>query len=194
MPLGAFKAALMGTAGVSTGDVVLLHDTDYSDAASAAITSGITSTYGTYIFKYYNINPADDAVDFRVQFNASSQTGYNEYITSTTFMAHQYENDSSRGVSYSGSYDQAQGTSPQIIAENIGNAADENASGELYLFNPSNTTYVTHFYGRASINSSSYGGDMFSSGYINVAAAIINVKFSMESGNFNGVIKMYGVG
>ena len=42
MPLGTHKATLFGVAGVSTGgDVVLLHDTDYSDVASASITSGI---------------------------------------------------------------------------------------------------------------------------------------------------------
>ena len=28
----------------------------------------------------------------------------------------------------------------------IGNGSDESAAGELFLFNPSNTTYVKHFY------------------------------------------------
>ena len=53
MPLGAFKAALMGTAGVSTADVVLLSTTTASNAATVSITSGIDSTYGQYIFKIY---------------------------------------------------------------------------------------------------------------------------------------------
>ena len=45
MPLGANKAAIMGVAGTAvTGDVVLLYDTDSSNVASVAITSGITST------------------------------------------------------------------------------------------------------------------------------------------------------
>ena len=91
MPLGAFKAALMGTAGVSTGDVVLLHDTDYSNAASASITSGITSTYGEYIFKFYNINPATNNAQFRFQANAVGESGYNETITSTNIEAYQAE-------------------------------------------------------------------------------------------------------
>ena len=47
MPLGAFKAALMGTAGVSAGaDVVLLSTTTASNASAVSITSGIDSTYG----------------------------------------------------------------------------------------------------------------------------------------------------
>ena len=58
MPLGAFKAALMGTAGVSTGDVVLLSSQTASNSAALTFNSGITSAYGEYIFKFYNINPA----------------------------------------------------------------------------------------------------------------------------------------
>jgi hypothetical protein len=195
MPLGFHKATLFGVAGVSTGDVVLLHDQDYSGVASASITSGIDSTYGEYIFKYYNINPATDAVDFLVQFNVAGESGFNETITSTAFMPHHYEDDSSSGLAYSTSYDQAQGTAGQIIAENIGNGSDESASGELHLFNPSSTTYVKHFYGR-SVNyaASNYTGDLYTAGYVNVTGAVDEVQFSMESGgNFDGTIKMWGV-
>ena len=61
MPLGAFKAALMGTAGVSTADVVLLSTQTADDDATISFTSGIDSTYGEYIFRFYNINPGTDA-------------------------------------------------------------------------------------------------------------------------------------
>ena len=58
MPLGAFKAALMGTAGVSTeGDVVLLSTQTASGADEVDFSSGIDSTYKEYIFKFYNLNP-----------------------------------------------------------------------------------------------------------------------------------------
>ena len=195
MPLGANKAAIMGVAGVSTGDVVLLSSQTASGDASISFTSGITSTYGEYIFKYYNINPATNAMDFLVQFNVAGQSGYNETITSSAFMTHHYENDSSSGLGYSTGYDQAQGTAGQVIAENIGNGGDESASGELHLFNPSSTTYVKHFYGRSSMYAASdYAGDLFAGGYINVTGAVDEVQFSMESGgDFDGTIKMWGV-
>ena len=46
MPLGAFKAALMGTAGATAAaDVVLLSSTTASNASAVSITSGLTSTY-----------------------------------------------------------------------------------------------------------------------------------------------------
>ena len=171
--------------------------TNTSSGASASVfTSGIDSTYKLYIFKYFNINPATDAKDFLVQFNVDGQSGYNETITSSGFMTHHYENDSSTGLGYTTGYDQAQGTAGQVIAENIGNGGDESASGDLFLFNPSNTTYVTHFYGRSSnYAASDYAGDLYIAGYVNVTGAVDEVQFSMESGgDFDGTIKMYGVG
>ena len=53
MPLGAFKAALMGTAGVSSGDVVLL-STQTASSSTVLDFTGLNSTYGEYIFKFYN--------------------------------------------------------------------------------------------------------------------------------------------
>ena len=85
MPLGAFKAALMGTAGVSTADVVLLSSQTASNSANIDFTSGITSTYEEYIFKFYNINPATDNSEFGFQVNVAGQSGFNETVTSSFF-------------------------------------------------------------------------------------------------------------
>ena len=81
MPLGAFKAALMGTAGVSTGDVVLLSSQTASNSATISFTSDITSTYGEYIFRFYNINPVTDSTEFQFQCNATDSTSYDETMT-----------------------------------------------------------------------------------------------------------------
>ena len=138
MPLGANKAAIMGVAGVSTGDVVLIYDTDHSNASSAEITSGITSTYGEYIFKFYNLNPATNEQQFTFQVNAASQSGYNETITSTAFYTYHSEADATN-LSYRPARDQAQGTDYQTMGGWVGSAADESMVGELHLFNPSST-------------------------------------------------------
>ena len=194
MPLGAHKAAIMGVAGVSTGDVVLLHDTDYSNASSAEITSGITSTYGEYIFKFYNVNPATDGTKFRVQFNAAAGSGFNETITSTYFRAWHYENDSEARIQYLADDDQAQGTAGQDITDDQGNDADGCSAGTLHLFNPSSTTYVKHFYGYSVVDTASaYQTNVHFAGYINTTTAIDEVEFKMSSGNFDGTIKMWGV-
>ena len=194
MPLGAHKVALFGVAGVSTGDVVLLSTQTASDSSSLDFTSEITSTYGEYIFKFYNINAATDETEFTFQCNATDSTSYDETITSTVIRTYQQEDDSGAALSYLTGSDQAQGTAYQDIAINIGNAADESLAGEFHLFNPSSTTYVKHFYSRSvSQQYAPTAGEHQIAGYINTTTAIDDIQFKMSSGNFDGTIKMWGV-
>ena len=194
MPLGAFKAALMGTAGVSTADVVLLSSQTASNSATLDFTSGITSTYGEYIFKFYNINPATDNVAFSFQANATDSTSYDETMTTTYFNAYHQEDDGATSLSYTTGSDQAQGTAYQSIVSGVGNGSDESCSGVMHLFNPASTTYVKHFYSRASIvEASPSANDIYVAGYINTTTAIDDIQFKMSSGNFDGTIKMWGV-
>jgi hypothetical protein len=88
----------------------------------------------------------------------------------------------------------AQSTSYQPLVDAQGSGADESMGGSLQLFNPSSTTYVKHwisncnryFSGDASANN-------FTAGYGNTTSAINAINFNMSSGNFDGVIKLYGV-
>ena len=195
MPLGAFKAALMGTAGVSKGDVVLLSTQTASNSATLSFTSGINSTYGEYIFKFYNMNPVTDDAHLQVNFSIDGGSNYNVAKTTTLFYAYNDEADSSTSLSYQTSRDLAQGTGGQQIAPLIGNRADESAAGELHLFNPSSTTYVKHFYSRANTyeGSTPYSINTFAAGYANTTDNVDAVQFAMSSGNMDGKIKMWGV-
>ena len=168
-----------------------------SNAASSSFTSSIDSTYKLYIFKFYDVNPATDNTNFTVQFNVDGQSGFNETMTTTTFNAYHLEDDSEAALRYLTSSDQAQGTAYQALSDSIGNGADENAAGELFLFNPSNTTYVKHFYAKVNVVNGSSAPAIqtnYTAGYINVTGAIDEVSFKMSSGNMDAVIKMYGVG
>ena len=173
----------------------LLTTNTSSGQASSSFTSSIDSTYKLYIFKFYDINAATDDVHFQFQGNVASGSGYNETITSTAFLAGHYEDDSSTTLSISAGNDLAQGTGYQNVAANIGNGADESVAGTLWLFNPSNTTYVKHFYSRCNqVNEANGTFDQYRGGYIDDTTAIDDIQFKMSSGNFDGTIKMYGVG
>ena len=195
MPLGANKAAIMGVAGVSTGDVVLLSSQTASNSTSIDFTSGITSTYGEYIFKFYNINPATDGAFLQFQVNATDGADYNDSaITSSAFRAYHFENDGKADLDYDTGADQAQGTAFQQLCEDVGNGADESCAGELHLFNPASTTYVKHFI--STVNSLQFEDrsyQHFVAGYINDTTAIDDIQFKFSSGNFDGTIKMWGV-
>jgi hypothetical protein len=173
----------------------LLTTNTSSNAATSDFTSKIDSTYKLYIFKFIDVNPATDGAEFGFQANASSQSGYNETITSSYFRARHNESGADGELGYFGDEDLPQETGFQTLAHNQGNGADEACSGELHLFNPASTTYVKHFYSRAVANNASdEASDMYASGYINVTAAITNIQFKMDSGNFDGTINLYGVG
>jgi hypothetical protein len=179
----------------STETIVLLYDTDHSNATTASITSGIDSTYGEYIFKFYNINAATDNAAFHWQVNATDGADYNDSaITSTNFHAEHPEADSSTSLAYVPGNDQAQGTAFSVISYFLGNGSDESMAGELHLFNPSSTTYVKHFYSTSSVNGGNdFLYNIYSAGYINDTTAIDDIQFKCSSGNFDGTIKMWGV-
>ena len=133
MPLGANKAAIMGVAGVSTADVVLLSSQTADGDSSISFTSGIDSTYGEYIFKFYNLNPGNNNVKFTFQVNASGESGYNETMTTTYFQADHSEADGNEYLAYFAGEDQAQGTAYQHISLGVGSGADESLAGEFHL-------------------------------------------------------------
>ena len=167
-----------------------------SNAASSSFTSSIDSTYKLYIFKFIDINPATDSQYLTFQCNATDSTSYDENITSTAFGSYNYESGCTPALGYAGNEDQDNDDQVyQKLAYEIGNGSDEGCAGTMWLFNPSSTTYVKHFYSRIN----NYGAtdrtiDTYFSGYINTATAIDDIQFKMASCNFDGTIKMYGVG
>ena len=165
-----------------------------SNAASSSFTSGIDSTYKLYIFKFYDVNPVTDAVNFTFQANVVDASGYNETITSTAFRAYHAENNGDQSLGYYAAYDQAQGEDPQTLANSLGNGTDESCAGELHLFNPSSTTYAKHFYSRFTMYwMNDKTNEFYGAGYINTTTAIDDIQFTMASGNFDGTIKLWGV-
>ena len=169
-------------------------NTESGDSTSS-FTSSIDSTYKLYVFKFIDINAADDDVHFQFQTSTNGGSSYGMTITSTHFQAHHKEDDSEALLEYQSDMDLAQATSGCRIAFGLGNDADQSCAGTLWLFNPSSTTYVKHFYSTFSNNfrlDAAYNS--FVGGYINSTSDVDAIQFAMSSGNFDGTIKMYGVG
>ena len=182
-------------ASIPTGALVLLSTQTASSSASLSFTSGIDSTYDSYVFKFIDMHPSTDEVQFQFQVNQSGQTGFNEIITSTVFKPFHYEDGSDYNLTYRTGADQAQGTNYQLLAEGVGSDNDQTCSGYLQIFNPSSDTFVKHFIARGQASQLNDGsGDSFVAGYINVTGSITEVSFKFSSGNIDdGIIKMYGV-
>ena len=178
----------------SGGLNLITTNTISSGVSSSSFTSNIDSTYDTYMFKFINIHPATDNVDFQVNFRDGG-SDFDATKTTTYFQTEHNEADSDTNLEYRTDKDLAQSTSYQSLLKELGNDNDQSCSGKLFLFSPSNTTFVKHFI--SEINASlyvNYTRDTFVAGYCNVTAAIDGVDFKMSSGNIDsGVIKMYGI-
>ena len=193
----AFNSTPNGLTTASSGAMNLITtNTISSGVSSSSFTSSIDSTYDTYLFKFIGVHPATQNVDF--VFNGSADTGSNYNVTKTSayFYATHSEADDIASMAYEADRDLAQSTAFQEIASLIGNDNDQSASGELYLFNPSSTTYVKHFIASANSAraSSVRSRNQYVAGYFNTTSAIDAIQFKMSSGNIDsGVIKMYGI-
>ena len=173
------------------GALKLLSTQTASASASISFTSGIDSTYDAYVFKFINIHPANNVVSFAFNMSTNGGSTYDVTKTSTHFYAYHNESDVDNVLSYAGGGDLAQGTGDQYLATGIPNANDDSASGDLFIFNPSSTTFVKHFISKSN---GTYSQNNFCAGYGNTTSAVNAIIFRMSSGNIDdGIIKMYGV-
>ena len=171
---------------------------DTTDLANVSFTSGIDSTYKLYIFKFWGIGPATDGTDFTFNGSIDGGSNYNVVKTTTFYRAWHAEATSAEGVDVEAE-DLAQSANAVNLSIYCGADADESSAGALWLFNPAGTTCIKHFYSTVQMTQGGEGVDssqnIFTSGYFNDGDDNIDaVQFKMSSGNFDGTIKMYGVG
>ena len=189
------------TAGqLASGNMVLIKEQTASSSSTISFVHGssdvvLDSTYPIYIFKFINMHPASDSVDF--QFNLSIDAGSNYNVTKTTtfFRAFNFEDNSAQAVQYQTGEDLAQGTGFQSLSDRIGNDADASCSGTLHLFNPSSTTFVKHFMSRFNrMFSDPVTADDFMAGDGNTTSDVDAIQFKFSSGNIDsGTIKLFGI-
>ena len=182
---------------IPTGSMTLLQTQTASSSATIDFTSNIDSTYDSYVFKFINMHPATNSVEF--SFNMSTDNGSNYNVTKTTthFRAFHSENDADTALAYDAGVDLAQSTSFQPLGFYIGNNNDDNLNGTLQIFNPSSNTFVKHFISTTSFNhipADAREMNSYIAGYGNTTSAINAIQFKMSSGNIDsGVIKLYGI-
>jgi len=184
---------------VPSGKLTLLSTQTASASSSIDFTSGIDSTYDSYVFKFINCHPSNNAVSFQFQGSINGGSSYGVTITSTMFEAYHTEAGASARLIYRTIGDLAQSTSFQElsgVADGIKNDNDASCSGYLHIFNPSSTTFVKHWIANFNnLTASDATYNIYSAGYFNDTNNIDAVQFKMSSGNIDsGTIKMYGVG
>ena len=195
-----FNASANAFATIDSTALVLIKTLTASSSATLSFVDGssdvvLDNTYPLYRFVYTQLHPASSGVGFQFNMSTDSGSNYNVAKTSTFFEALHNEGGSAQGLSQETSDDLANGTGFQPLVRNFGNDNDQCASGELYLFNPSSTTFVKNFIAESSgTHESDYNLHEFVGGYGNTTSAVDAVQFKMGSGNIDsGTIKLYGI-
>ena len=180
-----------------TGGMIFISSQTATGVSTVNFTTGIDSTYNEYVFYFYNCHPSSSSgTHFNFQGSTDGGSNYNVTMTTTIFRAAHKEDDSSAGVAYMASYDQAQGTAYQMLGEYVdGSQGDGSIAGELHLYNPSSTTYVKHFTATTQMyNYFPSTDNNFTAGYFNTTSAINAISFKFTSGTIDaGTIAMYGI-
>ena len=191
-----------GSFSVGLGALTFIKDVTVSGASNATILHGSSSvvfdsTYPVYLIKYINVF-SSTGQNIAMNFTTNG-TDWNLNQVTSAWVSEHSENDSDVArMDYSESYDQANSTDQVVFNINKGgleNASDASASGEMYIFNPSSTTFVKHFISRAN-SLSEYPGstDNFVCGYVNSTSAVTGIRFHVvSSGTLSGTFLLYGL-
>ena len=193
-------SAVTSMASLTTGSMTLIKEQTASSSASISFVDGssdvvLDSTYPIYKFEFINMHPATDGQVFSFQGSTDTGSSYGVTTTSSVFNSNHYENDSSTALDYNTAADLAQSTGEISLTRQVGNDNDQSASGELYLFNPSSSTFVKHFISTTqTYRNADISQQQFTGGYLNTTSSIDAIRFKFASGNIDsGTIKLYGI-
>ena len=187
------------------GAMTLIKEVTASSSATISFVHGssdvvLDSTYPIYLIKVINAHRSSTGNEQNLTFNLSIDSGSNYNVTKTTTVIDAYQRESdSNGFNYNTSQDIAQGTGFQNLTPEVQLGQDNDASscGELFLFNPSSTTFVKHFIwtgNHMSYYSTPWSINSFITGYGNTTSAVNGVQFKISSGNIDaGTFKLYGI-
>jgi len=199
-------SAVTSAASIPSGAMTLIKTLTASASATLSFVNGssdvvLDSTYPIYLFKFINVSPTSGASNPTFTFNGSDDTSSHSYdITKTTTAIQNWhkEDGESRDnyLFYNTSFDLSQSTGFQSLNFGDGNTdADASGSGELYLFNPSSTTFAKYFIATFSnCDSDPSASCQRVGGYFNITSAITAMQFKYSNGNMDaGTIKLYGI-
>jgi len=195
----AVTIADAGAFSVSLGSKVHIKTLTASSSSTLSFVHGtadvvLDSTYPIYKFEFINIHPSNDAPLFRYIASTNGGSSYGVATTTTYFYAGHLEDDSGTFLAYE-TRDAAQSTNPIPFSDTTGSDNDQSLSGEMFLYNPSSTTFVKHHMSRINTaGNAEQSNDVFVSGYFNTTSSVNAIQFTFASGNIDsGKIKLYGI-
>lgn len=172
----------------ASGALVLLEQHTAAASASLDFTTGITSTYDSYVMQLINILPASAAQN--LQFRVSTDAGVSYDTTGAYYGALDINpNTGASGVT------QTNAATAGVVFPAVDNTASSGGvSGEVRLFNPLSAAIRKH--ATVHVLGSRAADVAVATGIIvwNTITAVNAIRFLFASGNItSGTIRLYGV-
>jgi hypothetical protein len=176
--------------------ITQLESSTLSNVTSATFTT-FSTDHKLHLFKFWEISPATDAVNFTVQFNVTGQSGFNETLTTTYMRSYNNEANNSNAMEFDNTLQQPGEITQNygVLADSLSNTSEKSLAGEMYLYDAAGTVFRPDYHAHCVYgHSSTRAQTTWTSGMINQSPAIIAVDFKMSSGNMDGIITLYGIG
>ena len=173
------------------GNPTLINTYTPSNDTEQEITTGLDSTYSSYMFVFTDIYVHNNTAAFTFQTGAS----YNTATTTAPATAYMYEDDSANDFDFTEGIRSSSGTAFVQMHRRMGNASDNCMAGIMILFDPASTTHDKYFY--YNINHTMDLGpataQTINQGQIKTTDAITQIQFKADGGNISGTIQLYGI-
>ena len=161
----------------------------------------INSTYDLYLFKLINMHPSANTNNFKFWGSENNGGAYNVNKTVTYMHTRSDQGSTVSGPTVDSTFSQYNTTTEQTLGYSVGDQNYEAITGELWLFSPAPSTFVTHFcttmnYMKADNDNSTVqiAGYFGTYSAASVGTSIDAIKFTFASGNIDsGTIKLYGL-
>jgi hypothetical protein len=154
----------------------------------------LDSTYNVYVFTFTNIHGS--IINYSLSWNGSTDTGSNYNVSKTQFANRSWKCSASSGAPTDDTGEALyQSTAFATMNNSVGIDADEQCSGQMWLYNPGSSTfgkmYETH---TNNTHSSDCLYKWITGGEIETTSAVDAIQFKLNTGNIDsGVISLYGI-
>ena len=154
----------------------------------------LDTTYNVYVFTFTNIHGS--IINYSLSWNGSTDTGSNYNVSKTQFANRSWKCSGSSGAPTDDTGESLyQSTAFATMNNSVGIDADEQCSGQMWLYNPGSSTfgkmYETH---TNNTHSSDCLYKWITGGEIETTSAVDAIQFKLNTGNLDsGVISLYGI-
>jgi len=182
--------------GVTDDHVLIEEQVGFTNQSTITFDELEQTTYNALMFQFINIHSDDDNANFRM-----ASTESDDYVNSTFWEMYHFEDASDANHEYRSADDTELNDDSAIamMARTLGDGADEVASGYLWIYGLDNDhSLVKQWYSVFSTNAyndisygQTAGGSILHDG--STTQAITGIEFTMDSGTFDGTIKLFGL-